>query len=160
MDCGLNGPACRPPGPLASDTDPRTSTARPPVLLIGTRIRCVPFAPRAVVGVPTVNPAGGAPPGPMFRYMRLPTRLARFTLPVPLLSCSAQITPSWLPDEASLGTSTVAVTVAEACGAKVRALLLRCTQVVISFRVCPAANLNVPPDTEAAAGYRLSVTGL
>src|ERR1700759_4766340 len=93
IDRGLNGPACRPPGPLDSDIEPRTSMARPPVWLIGTETRRVPFEPVLVVGVLAVKPGAGAPPGPMFRYMRIPTRLTRFTLPGPLASCSAQITP-------------------------------------------------------------------
>ncbi|HEX3753329.1 MAG TPA: hypothetical protein VHW06_22380 [Streptosporangiaceae bacterium] len=76
----------------------------------------------------------------MFRYIRMPTRLTRFTLPAPLLSCPAQITPLSLPDVASLGTSTVAVTVAAVCGASVTADLLSRTQVVISFWVGPGCS--------------------
>jgi hypothetical protein len=44
---------------LVSDTEPRTSTLRPPMLWIGTWIRCMPFALLLVVGVPTMNAAGG-----------------------------------------------------------------------------------------------------
>ncbi len=90
-----NGPACRPPGPLVNVSSPDMSNARPPVLWISVPIISRPSSRRLAVSAAMVKPAAGGPPGPMSRYIRIPTRLTIWN-PLPsgaALPACAQSTP-------------------------------------------------------------------
>jgi hypothetical protein len=66
---------------------------------------------RAVVSGPSAKFDGGAPPGPIDRYIRTPTRLTS-VIPCPLGGAAetvAQTTANLLPDVASIGTFVVMV---------------------------------------------------
>jgi hypothetical protein len=148
----VNGPACSPPGPPVSVRLPCRSRARPPVLSIGRLTVGLPLAARRTVGTPSVKLDAGAPPGPMERYSRMPTRLTNVTLPGPFVSRSAQMTPYCSPGGASGGTATVATSMAAVCGARLTVPRLVVTQAVMVFWVCPGANWKAPWLIEAAAG--------
>jgi hypothetical protein len=59
---------------LVSVELPLTSIVRWPLLRISPTMSGCPVAERFAVSEPTVKSAGGAPPGPIERYTRTPTR--------------------------------------------------------------------------------------
>jgi len=96
----------------------------------------------------------GAPRGPTVMYMRMPTRLTRFTPPAAAVCAdtSAHTTPVRSPNDAFLGIAIV--TVSNALPPVGTRSVSRPTEVQpeSSLPRCAAAKLNLPLRTLAAAG--------
>jgi hypothetical protein len=84
---------------------------RPPLLVIRADTMGCPFAERPATSEPIVKVGGGAPPGPIEMYIRMPTRFTRVTPPAAgaRSDTSPQTTAQCSPGEASFGTAIVTV---------------------------------------------------
>jgi hypothetical protein len=102
---------------------------------------------------PILNCAGGAPPGPIDTYMRMPTRFTRVTPPVTGADTSAQTTAYRSPEEASLGTSIVTVSTVFVRDAMRTTSWLTDVQLESSFRLRPGPRLKMLRCCVALAAY-------
>ena len=75
------GPARSPSGPSVSMSVPLRSSVPWPLLWTFATTTEPPVAERSAVSDPTAKFEGGAPPGPIERYIRTPTRLTRVIPP-------------------------------------------------------------------------------